>query len=423
MCGRSRCSLGEEQVARAAGTSRWADRQLYRPSHNVAPGAATPVVRVASDGERQVQSMRWGLVPSFTKKDEKPDFWRMYNARSESVAEKPSFRRLVPTRRCLVLTQGFYEWQKEKGGAKQPYYIQLASPEGGEEEPLVMAGLWDVWDGPEGPMHTYTILTCDSSKRLEWLHDRMPVILRTREAQETWLQPGDNLGKLLHMCVPYNGEDLVWHPVTKQMNSPSFQGPECCKEVKKPSAKDFFKPRSAVAASPKVKEQGKLEFNQEPGKAGSSQRDQQGQQAQQAQQAAIKDEQGVKTEAGSAGLPAQTDVQQTAAAAAVNADEPPADRQQAAVATTAGRQAAANQAAEKQAAEAAPKQQEGQQGEPQAAAGASPASGQKRKQPAGSSASKGSGGSGGKKGSAPGSASKKARPAGQRPISHFFSKG
>ncbi|KAL4428602.1 hypothetical protein ABPG77_008914 [Micractinium sp. CCAP 211/92] len=403
MCGRTRCSLGEEQVVRAAGTSRWVDRERYRPSYNVTPGAATPVVRVASGGERQVQSMRWGLVPSFTKQDEKPDFWRMFNARSESVAEKPSFRRLVPTRRCLVLTEGFYEWLKEKDGAKQPYYVHLASSEGGEEETLVMAGLWDVWDGPEGPMHTYTILTCDSSKRLEWLHDRMPVILRTREAQETWLQPGDNLGKLLHLCVPYNEEDLVWHPVTKQMNSPAFQGPECCKEVKKPSAKDFFKPRGAAATSPKVK----AEVKAEP-QTGGSQRDQQ-----RAQGPATKGEPTLEAKAGSAAqISEQQDAQQ--AVAAVNADEQPADRQQASAA--AEEQAAGEQGAAS-ADEATPKRQQGQSEQPEAAAGASIESGQKRKQPAAAS------GNSGKRGAAPGSGSKKARPAGQRPISQFFAKG
>jgi putative SOS response-associated peptidase YedK len=198
MCGRTRVSLAPEQVLRAAGTARWVNREAYQPSYNVSPGSPTPVVVAGADG-LQVQTMRWGLVPSFTKKDDRPDFWRMFNARSESVAEKPAFRRLVPSRRCLVLVDAFYEWQKQKDGTKQPYHIYLAPPksetagssgatsqgqeqqqeqqqhrEQAAEEPMVFAGLWDVWDGPEGPMHTYTILTTDSSKRLEWLHDPCP---------------------------------------------------------------------------------------------------------------------------------------------------------------------------------------------------------------------------------------------------------
>lgn len=400
------------------------------------------MVRVAADGEVQVQTMRWGLVPSFTKKDEKPDFWRMFNARSESVAEKPSFRRLVPTRRCLVLVEGFYEWQKEKGGAKQPYYIHLAPTSSGtsgndaaagdasgngsasagagdgkqggkeqESEPFVMAGLYDVWDGPEGPMYTYTILTTDSGKRLEWLHDRMPVILRTQQAQQAWLHMGEKeLGKLLHLCVPYNGEDLVWHPVTRQMNTPSFQGPECCLEVKKPKVQDFFKPRSAPAASPTEKQlphvPSPAALKQEPAAGrGSSQEPQQAAAAAAASDTpaaaagedtaggadSVKAEHGFKKESGSvrSGQQQGAAPAQDAAPAAVNTDERPEEPGSVSTGQTNSSQAAAGEAQG-----GGQKQQEGQQQQrQQAKEAASQATGQKRKQAAG-----GSGGSAGKRG-------------------------
>jgi putative SOS response-associated peptidase YedK len=162
--------------------------------------------------------MQWGLIPSFTKPTDKPDFWRMFNARSESIREKPSFRRLVPSKRCVVLLNGFFEWKKE-GKIKQPYYIYLVNENTGKEEPMAMAGLWDVWyrDSPEEEgkevedektkvkgggggggfvkpkevMYTYTILTTESSKELQWLHDRMPVILKDEEAQHMWLSTTD----------------------------------------------------------------------------------------------------------------------------------------------------------------------------------------------------------------------------------------
>ena len=202
MCGRARCTLAPEQVRAAAGTDAWVDPDLYSPSYNVTPGGATPVVRRDKEtGATTVQTMRWGLVPSFTKPEEKPDFWRMFNARSESVTEKPAFRRLVPSKRCIVLLDGFYEWKKEEGPSlsssssskKQPYYIHLAG-----DEPMALAGLWDTWhhssaDG--GVLHTYTILTTDSGKRLRWLHDRMPVILRTKEMQKLWLNTTDPAAK------------------------------------------------------------------------------------------------------------------------------------------------------------------------------------------------------------------------------------
>lgn len=129
-----------------------------------------------------LRAARWGLVPSFTKADEVPDFWRMFNARSETLAERPAFQRLLDSRRCLVIVAGFYEWKKEHRSAKQPYYIHFQ-----DDRPLVMAGLYDTWAGKEGTLQTYTILTTDSGPRLNWLHDRMPVLLPTEEAQDRWL--------------------------------------------------------------------------------------------------------------------------------------------------------------------------------------------------------------------------------------------
>lgn len=103
---------------------------------------------------------RWGLVPSYTKPDETPDFWRMFNARSETAAERPAFQRLLQRRRCLVLAAGFYEWRKEGKAGKQPYYMHMQ-----DDAPLVMAGLWDVWaSAGQGLMHTYTILTTGGSR-------------------------------------------------------------------------------------------------------------------------------------------------------------------------------------------------------------------------------------------------------------------
>lgn len=242
MCGRSRCALAPEQVQQTAGTDAWVDADRYNPSYNVCPGAATPTVHLNREGQPTLHTMHWGLVPSFTKPDDKPDFWKMFNARCESVAEKPSFRRLLPSKRCLVILEGFYEWKKE-GKAKQPYYIHLGG------EPMVMAGLYDTWKDAAGEvMHTYTILTCESCKRLQWLHDRMPVILKTKEAQQLWLDTTNPAAasKLHSILGPYEGEDLQWHAVTKSMSNPSFQGPECSAELKKPSMSSFFSPKKAA---------------------------------------------------------------------------------------------------------------------------------------------------------------------------------
>ncbi|TVU25654.1 hypothetical protein EJB05_28158, partial [Eragrostis curvula] len=276
MCGRARCTLSAAQAARAfgfpttsaAGGGGGGDgggdapavptlhMDRFRPSYNVSPGAYLPVgavrARPAGGGDGGggaeevgpvIQCMKWGLVPSFTGKTEKPDHFRMFNARSESVKEKASFRRLIPKNRCLVAVEGFYEWKKD-GSKKQPYYIHFQ-----DHRPLVFAALYDTWTNSEGEtMYTFTILTTRASTSLKWLHDRMPVILGNKDSVSAWLN--DASVKLEEMTTPYEGSDLVWYPVTSAMGKTSFDGPECIKEVRmgpseKPISKFFTKKSSA----------------------------------------------------------------------------------------------------------------------------------------------------------------------------------
>ncbi|XP_078434323.1 embryonic stem cell-specific 5-hydroxymethylcytosine-binding protein isoform X2 [Wolffia australiana] len=252
MCGRGRCTLRPDDVANACGVdlaegggSDGPDLATFRPSYNLSPGAYLPVVarrttKDEDDGTMPVLTcMRWGLVPSFTSKNDKPDYFRMFNARSESIREKPSFRRLVPKNRCLVAMEGFYEWKKD-GSKKQPYYIYFK-----DGRPLVFAALYDCWHNAEGEsIYTFTILTTSSSSKLQWLHDRMPVILGDKSSINTWLN--GSASESDSVAIPYEGPDLVWHPVTPAMGKTSLDGPECVKEVQvKPPEKGsiikFFK--------------------------------------------------------------------------------------------------------------------------------------------------------------------------------------
>ncbi|KAG8642017.1 abasic site processing protein YoqW isoform X2 [Manihot esculenta] len=210
MCGRARCTLRADDIPRACHRTgapvRSVNMGRYRPSYNVSPGSNLPVVcRVdGSDGEGYaLQCMTWGLIPSFTKKNEKPDFYKMFNARSESISEKASFRRLLAKSRCLVAVEGFYEWKKD-GSKKQPYYIHFK-----DGRSLVFAALYDSWQNSE---------------------DRMPVILSNKEAIDTWLN-GSSSSKFDVVLKPYENSDLVWYPVTSAMGKTSFDGPECIKEI------------------------------------------------------------------------------------------------------------------------------------------------------------------------------------------------
>ncbi|KAJ4955866.1 hypothetical protein NE237_012649 [Protea cynaroides] len=232
MCGRTRCTLRADDIPRACGINEGRVRSVqmdrYRQSYNVSPGSYMPVVRRedGSGGDGAVlHCMKWGLIPSFTKKSEKPDHFRMFNARSESISEKASFNRLVHNNRCLVTVEGFYEWKKD-GSKKQPYYIHFK-----DERPLVFAALYDSWKNSEGEvLYTFTILTTCSSSALRWLHDRMPVILGNKGSIDAWLNGSSS--KLDHELKPYEDTDLVWYPVTSAMGKTSLNGPECIKEIK-----------------------------------------------------------------------------------------------------------------------------------------------------------------------------------------------
>ncbi|GMP90226.1 hypothetical protein CsSME_00041448 [Camellia sinensis var. sinensis] len=233
MCGRARCTLRHDDIHGACHLTgrplRSVDTDRYQPSYNVSPGRDLTVVRRddGSGGDGAVlQCMKWGLIPSFTKKTEKPDHYKMFNARSESICEKASFRRLVPNNRCLVAVEGFYEWKKD-GSKKQPYYVHFK-----DGRPLVFAALYDSWKNSEEEiLYTFTIVTTSSSPALEWLHDRMPVILGDKESTETWLM-GSSSSKFDTVLKPYEAVDLVWYPVTPAIGKASFDGPECIKEIK-----------------------------------------------------------------------------------------------------------------------------------------------------------------------------------------------
>ncbi|MFV2007186.1 MAG: SOS response-associated peptidase [Longimicrobiales bacterium] len=189
----------------------------YRPRYNVAPTQEAPVVAADERGVR-MGMLRWGLVPFWAK--DKGIGSRMINARSETLLEKPAFKRAIHTRRCLVPADGFYEWCAE-GDGKVPYWIH--SPGGA---PIAFAGLWERWDGGEGdPLHTFTIITTEANPTISWIHHRMPVLLEG-DARTRWLDrdlTGEEAKELLY---PYEG-DLMAYEVSKIVNSPANDVPEC----------------------------------------------------------------------------------------------------------------------------------------------------------------------------------------------------
>lgn len=198
--------------------------QDLKPRFNIAPTQNVPVVRSGDRGERECSMLRWGLVPSWAKEEKIGA--RMINARSETAAEKPSFRSAVKTRRCLVPTSGFYEWVKGPDG-KQPHFIHFA-----DARLFAFAGLWERWSkGEHGTLETFTILTTTPNGLMAELHDRMPVILPPGAFAE-WLDPNPLPPERLHeLMAPHPADGMEAYPVSTHVNRPQNDDPECTARI------------------------------------------------------------------------------------------------------------------------------------------------------------------------------------------------
>lgn len=173
---------------------------VLKPNYNVAPMHNVPAV-IASDEGKRLGELRWGLVPVWAK-DEKIGN-KMINARAETVGEKPAFKRLLKSKRCIIPADGFYEWKKA-GTSKQPYRILMS--DGGI---FSFAGLYDTWEDQEGnKLSTCTIITTTPNSLMEDIHDRMPVILRPEEEADWLGRDNDDVETLLKLLQPYDATKM-----------------------------------------------------------------------------------------------------------------------------------------------------------------------------------------------------------------------
>ncbi len=208
----------------------------WPPRYNLAPTQDAPVVVLGHEGERRLGLMRWGLVPAWAAD---PSIGgRLINARSETAARKPAFRDAFAERRCLVPADGFYEWQKlgaSSGGrpAKQPWWIHRP-----DRRPFAFAGLWERWRGREGgpTLVSFTILTTEPNERVRPLHDRMPVILPDRAAEDRWLAPEASARELEPLLAAVAEDYLAAWPVSTAVNRPANDAPELIERVESPGA-------------------------------------------------------------------------------------------------------------------------------------------------------------------------------------------
>ncbi|MHB8880140.1 MAG: SOS response-associated peptidase [Thermodesulfovibrionales bacterium] len=191
------------------------------PSCNIAP--TQEILIINRQGAKQFVACRWGFLPSWAKAPSPEQ--SLINARAETIATKPAFREAFRQQRCLVIADGFYEWQKVKG-RKIPVYIHLRS--GG---PFGLAGIYSRWHSPEGEdICTCAIITTGANDLLAPIHDRMPVIL-PRDKEDLWLDPRQDPDVLLEMLRPYPSEELEYYEVSPKVNTPAYDSPDAINPI------------------------------------------------------------------------------------------------------------------------------------------------------------------------------------------------
>ena len=222
MCGRYTLARGEQEIAERFGVSQL--NFEFKPRFNVTPSQLVPVV-LEVNGRRAIELMRWGLVPSWVKelKECKPSM----NARVETVASKPSFKKCLIKQRCLIPADGFYEWRQE-GKRKTPMWIHLP-----EREIFAFAGLFDEWTDKESGtvLRSCTIITRQANEYVSAVHDRMPFILQ-RQDEQTWLGTEQkDPAALLNLCFPSVPARLTMHQVSTRVNSGAVESADLIEAV------------------------------------------------------------------------------------------------------------------------------------------------------------------------------------------------
>jgi len=218
MCGRYTLSTPADVVAEVFGL---AEAPALTPRFNIAPTQEVAIVRItAPQASREIAFVRWGLVPRWAQDPEIGN--RLINARAETVVDKPAFRGSLRRQRCLVVADGFFEWQKV-GKRKQPWLLHRR-----DGRPFGMAGLWARWADPAaGDLDSCTIITTTPNEVAAAVHDRMPVILDPGDFA-LWLDPqvGDP-ARLQPLLRPAPAAEMEAYPVSLAVNNPANDRPEC----------------------------------------------------------------------------------------------------------------------------------------------------------------------------------------------------
>ncbi|HTM63095.1 MAG TPA: SOS response-associated peptidase [Gammaproteobacteria bacterium] len=222
MCGRYALYSSPEHLAKYFEASL---QYRYGKSYNIAP-TATIAVLIQLEQERLIVPMRWGLIPAWHKEGSKLTV--LNNAKIETIESRPSFRSAFKRRRCMILADGFYEWDASLK-PKQPHYFHRK-----DSHPVALAGIWERWVSGENAVDSCCIITEDANAIVSKVHDRMPAIIKPDDVN-AWLDPElqetEQIKKLASKRGAYEG--IVEYPVTSKMNRVAYDNAHCIERITK----------------------------------------------------------------------------------------------------------------------------------------------------------------------------------------------
>ena len=186
---------------------------MLKASYNIPPSSQILLARNNSKGGRELVALKWGLVPSWSR--EPKTEYSTINARAETIDEKPTFKNAFKSRRCLIASDGFIEWQKKSDGTKQPHFISLL-----DSKPFAFAGIWERWEREGQWLESCSIIVTQANELMKAIHDRMPVIL-SPDYYDAWMNAKEtNTSNLKSLLVPYPSDRMKAYPISNMINSP-----------------------------------------------------------------------------------------------------------------------------------------------------------------------------------------------------------
>lgn len=220
MCGRS--SLHDAPVSVLERFSLPPVIPGFKPRYNIAPTQEQLTIFADDSGHARLKPLRWGLVPAWAH--DRSMGARMINARSDTLATKETWEFLLRKRRCLVLADGYYEWTSTDK-SRTPMFFHLQG-----HRPFAMGGVWDRWEKDGECLETCAIVTTDANSLAAKFHHRMPVLLSLDQAEE-WIDPATRTRRAVELMSPYKEADLECYEVSRFVNSPANDSPECIEPV------------------------------------------------------------------------------------------------------------------------------------------------------------------------------------------------